>query len=480
MTMVEPAALAGYLLSSKAGSEQAAPTHASRHSILEPDFDITAGSIMQLLSSRNIDWRESTDLYFQTIHPWLSIVHQERFASAVDGLGRNEIPQKRELALLVLCMQLVTQYSEPVSSTTTPGTSMLTLPAYLAAKRVLGVLRGTCEPCLELIQCGILLSLFEFGHGEMRRAYMTVGDAAICAELMGLRPGKNGDMERDQAVLAEQEERRAIYWGLLIVDRLLHVECKLMWLPFRVKSPSEDDLLPTINVIWDKQTQTRNTTIQRHTANVPPSIPLGIFQRLSQCAILLTRAIELDKSVPIGHAAELFSGLDVATRALIEAMVCQASRWGEYHECFSTCTCVLLLIYCRYLHTVSPNQIHPATSNVDVLKAIAGINSTVRIIADTTTDLNDHLSRRPDLLAPCCPVTPFSAYHCLRILGNFEHIIPDGDTRFHDIYSSLHFFAKRWSIAEQLFQKIEIFLVEKDTGTGFSDPDFYNRDHGEI
>lgn len=353
--MVEPAALAGYLLSSKAGSEQAAPTHASRHSILEPDFDITAGSIMQLLSSRNIDWRESTDLYFQTIHPWLSIVHQERFASAVDGLGRNEIPQKRELALLVLCMQLVTQYSEPVSSTTTPSTSMLTLPAYLAAKRVLGVLRGTREPCLELIQCGILLSLFEFGHGEMRRAYMTVGDAAICAELMGLRPGKNGDMERDQSVLAEQEERRATYWGLLIVDRyvlvndqprrpslrfhrLLHVECKLMWLPFRVKSPSEDDLLPTINVIWDKQTQTRNTTIQRHTANVPPSIPLGIFQRLSQCAILLTRAIELDKSVPTGHAAELFSELDVATRALIEAMVCQASRWGEYHECFSTCT----------------------------------------------------------------------------------------------------------------------------------------------
>lgn len=156
---------------------------------------------------------------------------------------------------------------------------------------------------------------------------------------------------------------------------------------------------------------------------------------------------------------------------------------------------MLLLIYCRYLHIVSPNQIHPATSNVDVLKAIAGINSTVRIIADTTSDLNDHLSRRPDLLAPCCPVTPFSAYHCLRILGNFEHIIPDGDTRFHDIYSSLHFFAKRWSIAgwyrsrqgqwllyvltwecvEQLFQKIEIFLVEKDTGTGFSDPDFYNR-----
>lgn len=108
---------------------------------------------------------------------------------------------------------------------------------------------------------------------------------------------------------------------------------------------------------------------------------------------------------------------------------------------------LLLVLYCSYLCTIDASSIHTSTSNVEVLKAIAGINFTIRIIADTTADLNEHLARRPGLLANCSPVTPFSAYHSLAALSNFEHVIPEADTRFHDMYSSLHFFAKRWGVA---------------------------------
>ncbi|KAH7326011.1 hypothetical protein B0I35DRAFT_123904 [Stachybotrys elegans] len=474
MTMVEPAALAGYLLGSQTGDKPGQNPAASRqHSILDPDFDVHAESIMQFFASRSLNWRDSCDLYFRTIHPWLSIVHHERFARSVADAGDATL-RRPELALLVLCMQLVTQYADSGNSDQSSG-PIMKLPAYMAAKRIFAVMRAMGEPNLELIQCGILLGLFEFGHGDFNRAYITIGDANTMAELVQLRPGKYAESDRDAMPTPEQEERRSTYWGLLIVDRLLHAECRIMTLPFHVAAPVEDDLLPTINVIWDKHSQTPNTSIQHHPASVQPSVSLGIFQRLSQCAILLTRAIELDQAPSGPQSVGAFSELDVATRALIEAMFWQASRWGEYQECFATCTCVLLQIYCHHLHTIPAAQIHPHTSNVDVLKAIAGLNFTVRIITDTTTDLNDHLSRRPDLLAPCCPVTPYSAYHCLRILGNLEHIIPDADTRFHDIYSSLHFFAKRWTSAEHLVQKVELFLIEKDTATGFSDPDYFNR-----
>jgi hypothetical protein len=43
--------------------------------------------------------------------------------------------------------------------------------------------------------------------------------------------------------------------------------------------------------------------------------------------------------------------------------------------------------------------------------------------------------------------TPFSAYHSLALLSNYDHVIPDADARFHDMYNSLHFFAKRWGVA---------------------------------
>jgi hypothetical protein len=84
---------------------------------------------------------------------------------------------------------------------------------------------------------------------------------------------------------------------------------------------------------------------------------------------------------------------------------------------------------------------------VEVLKAITGINFTIRIIADTTRDLNQHLARQPELLATCSPITPFSAYHSLVALSNFDYVIWEADSRFHDIYSTLHFFAKRWGVA---------------------------------
>ena len=58
----------------------------------------------------------------------------------------------------------------------------------------------------------------------------------------------------------------------------------------------------------------------------------------------------------------------------------------------------------------SPTDQHHHHQDVEVAKAVAGVNFTVRIIADTTSDYNEYLSHRPERLAPCPPVTPFSAY----------------------------------------------------------------------
>lgn len=125
------------------------------------------------------------------------------------------------------------------------------------------------------------------------------------------------------------------------VTRLIRVERRLMWKPFHVPCPSEDDLLPTTNIVWDSQTQSSIRTVQRHPASVSPSVRLGAFQRNCQCAILLTRAVSWEMDThwsgrPPSVAS--FEELDITTRALIEAMLQQTPTWGEYFECFATCT----------------------------------------------------------------------------------------------------------------------------------------------
>lgn len=220
MTVVEPAALAGYLHGSK--GEYAAAAAAAKmpvRSILDPSLDITADMVMDLLTSRSINWRDSTELYFRTMNPSLAIVHPERFARRVDGLGPRDSPRDPETALLLVCMQLVTQYINSSSAQMAQGQEMMTMPAYVVAKRILSTLRGQSKPSVELVQCSILLCLFEFGHGDVTRAYVSIGDANTMAKFLKLRPGKYVEAEKDHPVAPEDEERRALYWGLLVVDR---------------------------------------------------------------------------------------------------------------------------------------------------------------------------------------------------------------------------------------------------------------------
>jgi hypothetical protein len=114
-----------------------------------------------------------------------------------------------------------------------------------------------------------------------------------------------------------------------------------MGMPFHVPSPVEDDLLPTVNYVWDHRLQAPARVVLHHPAGVGAHVTLGAFQRNCQCAILFTRALSWEtESFGSGTPLSLdsFAEIDVATRSLIEAMVHQATTWGEYYECFATCT----------------------------------------------------------------------------------------------------------------------------------------------
>ena len=195
------------------------PSALTRHSIFDSDLEIPSSMIMSLLSSKGISWLDSVELYFQTTNLWLSAVHKDRFLRQIEGLGLHDNPQEPEVALLIICMHLVTQYADSGRPTMPDGTEMLQLPMYMVAKRVLGTLRAMIPPNLVLVQCAALLCLFEFGHGDFLRAYITVGDAYTTARIIDVAPGKYVEAEKNRAVSAEEEEARDLYWALLIVDR---------------------------------------------------------------------------------------------------------------------------------------------------------------------------------------------------------------------------------------------------------------------
>lgn len=206
--------------SSGSPRDQNAAAPSPKYNVFEVHLEIPPAMVMGLLDRTKVaSWRESVDLYFQTTNLWLSAVHRERFLQKIEGLGAGDHPQEPEVALLIVCMHLVTQYADSGKPTMPDGTEMLGMPAYIVAKRLLGLLRAQGNPSIELIQCAALLCLYEFGHGDFLKAYVTIGDAYISGKLLGIAPGKYVEAQKEAPVVPEEEERRDLYWSLLIVDR---------------------------------------------------------------------------------------------------------------------------------------------------------------------------------------------------------------------------------------------------------------------
>ena len=100
---------------------------------------------------------------------------------------------------------------------------------------------------VELVQCGAILALYEYGHGDAAAAYRTLGQTAATASILGIRPGSVGDidpnadadMDVDMEVDArhgrsgsaedgldlktframEREQKSGLWWGLFILDQ---------------------------------------------------------------------------------------------------------------------------------------------------------------------------------------------------------------------------------------------------------------------
>ena len=115
------------------------------------------------------------ETYIQSIHPWLPILNTRRLLREIE---QSKSQPHSSLALLLLCMSLVSKYS------TTEKASKESL--YQACKTFGSRIESSGAVSLRLLQATVLISLYEIGHGVSPAAYLTVGHASQLGFLMGL------------------------------------------------------------------------------------------------------------------------------------------------------------------------------------------------------------------------------------------------------------------------------------------------------
>src|SRR5256714_12263122 len=150
------------------------------------------------------------ELYFATIHKWLPVVSKKRM---VLTLSSPNACQGAELALLLLCMKLITQI--PPDGSQSAQTTL-----YLTAKTFLNVVESSALMTVQLVQSALLLCAYEVGHGIYPAAFLSAGHCSRLVYALGLHDRKGSpQMIKRPGSWSEHEELHRVWWGTLLLDR---------------------------------------------------------------------------------------------------------------------------------------------------------------------------------------------------------------------------------------------------------------------
>jgi hypothetical protein len=159
---------------------------------------------------------EMVDDYFTYGHPLLSILSQEDIVAKIDVLQSHPETCSDAFALLVLCMHIFIQQPCQHPNHAING------GVYHTARRLFSLLQvSPCEPHINLLQSGVLLAAYEYGHGMATHAHTTLTMSVRLAQQIGALygeeysgNGQNYDRNDDRKVALDM-----CWFGILLLDR---------------------------------------------------------------------------------------------------------------------------------------------------------------------------------------------------------------------------------------------------------------------
>ncbi|KAE9370944.1 hypothetical protein N431DRAFT_468950 [Stipitochalara longipes BDJ] len=217
-------------------------------------------------------------IFFEEIHRWLTIISKESFfVHLLSPLAERQT----ELSLLTLCMKLC-------CASRSDGDSQTIL--YNTAKRFYHEVEAAGFLSIPVLQSGILIAFYELGQAIYPAAYLTVGACARYGLMLGLDRyllALEGDSDGPRSWI-EVEEKRRVWWAVLIFDRYLNLSNPLR--PLSTEDPTFDSYLPVDDIAWDDSTTKPSDAVRISNGF---TLRMGGFARLCQAAYLLSQALRI-------------------------------------------------------------------------------------------------------------------------------------------------------------------------------------------
>ncbi|KAJ5619730.1 fungal-specific transcription factor domain protein [Penicillium lagena] len=256
-------------------------------------------SISNVLGDR-LQVNQIASHYFQSIHVWMPIISKQKLTRIIAGNLRADT------ALLLLCMKLLCH---------TPNASNARNAfLYTAAKQFSSSLETAGLLSLRTLQANLLISVYELGHAIYPAAYVSIGLAARQGIALGIHNHSAPQLPRAPIKWIDWEERRRVWWLILILDRIVTLGSYDR--PLCTEDPSGTSYVPVDDVAWD---QGEMVPPEQVLVSAPSNVMVSPFARLAQSANLAGRIRHCDDdNIEIRDSVERFELLHGTTLSLLE------------------------------------------------------------------------------------------------------------------------------------------------------------------
>ena len=281
-----------------------------RFQIQAPYVRVPPGALTALGSSGEL--REMIEHYFATVHTYFPIVSKIRL---YQHLANPLHEPGADIALLFLSMKLM---SEEIPEGMPPQTQL-----YQDVKSFYHYVEAQNGFSVQMIQALLLIGLYEIGNAIYPAAYLTIGNGARLSYATGLHSRTAPQILPRCNTWTEQEERRRLWWGVVILDRFVHIGNRTK--PFASSDPGLETHLPTDDASWDRGQMLVAAPLS---LSASQTIQVSPYARTCQAAHMLGKVLRHidDAQLPMDYRFTEALQLHRTTRALADVLPNEVSE----------------------------------------------------------------------------------------------------------------------------------------------------------
>ncbi|KAF2716079.1 hypothetical protein K431DRAFT_258236 [Polychaeton citri CBS 116435] len=416
-----------------------------RFTVQTPFVRVPTGALTALGSS--VELRAMIETYFNTVQIYFPIVSKIRL---YQHLSHPLHEPGADIALLFLAMKL--------AITEIPGGCPPQSQLYQDVKMLFTQVEAQNGFTIQLIQALQLIALHEVGHAIYPAAYMTIGHAARLGHAMGLHERKAPQMLTRPNTWTEQEERRRVWWGVLILEGHSNIGHRAK--PMATGEPSLETLLPIDDTFWDRGQMDVAAPLSLSASTTIKAAP---FTRTCQAAHLIgkvTRHLN-DLTIPIDYRFQEALQLNRTICALAELLPPEAqdddptkpSRITALALCYSG----ILTLYDAYSCSERLLEYGPEDQLLMQKESIAGLDS----VSEKAYQLALRI-RRDFQEAGANKLSPLAIDSVYQVAANYawmyrESSNPDYQSRLAELKDILILLNTRWKCAGQYISALVDF-----------------------